>query len=151
MAITVGTDAYISLADYKKWADARGYTYGTDDVVEAAIVIATDFMDATYTFRGQPVSDNQPLQLPTNEVAIADIEKAIAQAVYLQLLGRLTVDPSTLTTAVITGESKQVGSLATSTSYAERARYTTTYPTTSVDKLLRGFVVSQGLGSVARC
>lgn len=151
MAITVGTDAYISLAGYKAWADARGYTYGVDAEVEAAIVIATDFMDATYTFRGEPVTEGQPLQLPTDEVAIADIEKAIAQAVYLQLLGRLTVDPSTLTTTVITGESKQVGSLSTSTSYAERARYTTTYPTTSVDKLLRGLVVGGGLGSVARC
>lgn len=151
MAITVGTDAYISLADYKAWADARGYVYGTDDVVEAAIVIATDFMDATYTFRGEPVAESQPLQLPTDKVAIAGIEKAIAQAVHLQLLGRLTVDPSTLTTAAITGESKQVGSLSTSTSYAERATYTTAYPTTSVDKLLRGFVVSHGLGSVVRC
>lgn len=151
MAITVGTDAYISLADYKDWADARGYTYGADDVVEAAIVIATDFMDATYTFRGASLSGSQPLQLPTDKVAIVDIEKAIAQAVYLQLLGRLTVDPSTLTTAAITGESKQVGSLATSTSYAERATYTTTYPTTSVDKLLRGLVANGGLGSVVRC
>ena len=151
MAITLGTDAYISLADYKLWADARGYTYGTDAEVEAAIVIATDFIDANYTFRGQPLSDNQPLQLPTNAVAIADIEKAAAQATYLQLLGRLTVDPSELTTAAVISESKQVGSLSKSTSYAERARYTTTYPTTSVDRLLRGLVVGGGLGGVVRC
>ena len=151
MAITLGTDAYISLVDYKAWADARGYAYGTDAEVEAAIVIATDFMDSNYSFRGKPLADNQPLQLPADEVAIADIEKAIAQAVYLQLIGRLTVDPTSLTTAAVVGESRAVGSLSTSTQYAERATYSTTYPTTSVDRLLKGFVVSGGLGSVVRC
>lgn len=140
---------YITATAYKAWADARGYTYGTDAEIEAAAMLATDFIDANYTFKGTPQQDYR--QLPTDVVSIADIEKAAAQATYLQLLGRLTVDPSTLTTAVITSESKQVGSLSKSTSYAERARYTTTYPTTSVDKLLRGLVVSQGLGSVARC
>ena len=143
--------SYTTLAQYKTWADARGYTYPVDAEIDAAIVIATDFIDSRYTFKGDALSDSQELQLPTDEVAIADIEKAANQATYLQLLGRLTVDPSTLTTSQVVGESKQVGSLSKSTSYAERATYTTTYPTTSVDKLLRPFVVGGGLGSVVRC
>ena len=141
--------AYITATAYKAWADARGYTYGDDAEIDAAAMLATDFIDANYTFKGTPQQDDQ--QLPTDVVSIADIEKAAAQATYLQLLGRLTVDPSELTTAAVISESKQVGSLSKSTSYAERARYTTTYPTTSVDKLLRGFVVGGGLGSVVRC
>lgn len=140
---------YITATAYKAWADARGYTYGTDAEIDAAAMLATDFIDAKYTFKGTPQQDDQ--QLPTDEVAIADIENAAAQATYLQLLGRLTVDPSTLTTAQVVGESRSVGPLSTSKSYADRATYTTTYPTTSVDKLLKGFVVSQGLGNVARC
>lgn len=140
---------YITATQYKAWADARGYTYPVDAELDAAIMLATDFIEANYTFRGEPVGTDQ--QVPTDKVTVADVERAAYEATRLQLLGRLTVDPSTLTTAAITGESKQVGSLSTSTSYADRATYTTTYPTTSIDKLLRGLVVSQGLGSVARC
>jgi len=153
MALTLGENAYITLADFKAWADARGYDYGTDDaVIEAAIVIASvDFLDAQYTFKGDQEVDGQPMQLPTDFVSIADIENAAAQAAWLQFNGRLFVDPLEVgQKGAVTSETKQVGSLSTSTSYAEGYQYTTTYPTTSVDRLLRAFTVGGGLGKVVR-
>lgn len=145
MALTLGTDAYIELATYKAWADARGYTYGTDAEVEAAIVLATDFIDQNYTFLGDPVSESQDLQLPTDEVTIADIEKGAAQATYLQTQGRLLVDPADISQqGQIASESSSVGSLSESIEY--RGGYITTYPTTSIDRALQGYIVSGGLG-----
>ena len=140
---------YITAAQYKAWADARGFTYPVDAEVNAAIMLATDFIEANYTFKGEALQSTQ--QVPTDKVALTDVERAAYQATYLQLLGRLTVDPASLTTAAVTAESRAVGSLSTSTSYAERQMYTTTYPTTSIDRLLRGWVVSGGLGKVVRC
>ncbi|QDP59315.1 MAG: hypothetical protein Tp136SUR676911_54 [Prokaryotic dsDNA virus sp.] len=153
MALTLGENAYITLAGFKAWADARGYDYGTDDAaIEAAIVIASvDFMNAQYTFKGEPLDDTQVMQLPTDCVAISDVENAAAQAAWLQFNGRLFVDPASIgQKGAVTSETKQVGSLSTSTSYAEGYQYTTTYPTTSVDRLLRAFTVGGGLGSVVR-
>lgn len=140
---------YTTLEKYKTWADARGYTYPVDAEIEAAIVIATDFLDSRYTFRGEPQQDD--LQVPTNKVTLADIEKAANQATYLQLLGRLVVDPSTIEQAGhVVSATDSLGDLSTSRTYAEGGGYTTTYPTTSIDVLLRKYVVSAGLGRVFR-
>ena len=141
---------YITLADYKTWADARGYTYPADAEIQAAITIATDFLDSRYTFKGTPQQDD--LQLPTDEVTIADIEKAAAQATYLQLLGRLVVDPTAISVeGQVTSSTDKVGDLSTSRTYAEGYQYTTTYPTGSIDALLKKYVVGGGgIGQVLR-
>lgn len=141
--------AYITATAYKAWADARGYTYGTDAEIEDAAMLATDFIDANYRFKGTLSKTTGNYRPP--RLALPTSRKAAAQATYLQLLGRLTVDLNKELTTADVSESKQIGSLSKSTSYAERARYTTTYPTTSVDRLLKGFVVGGGLGGVVRC
>lgn len=152
MAVTVGTNGYITVTDFKAWADSRGYTYGADELVEAAIVVASvDFIDTNYKFRGDPLSPTQEMQLPTNEVAIEDIQNAAAQAAYLQLIGRLFVDPANLGQGgQITSESKKLGTLSTSTSYAEGYQYTTLYPTISIDNLMKKYIVSAGMGTLIR-
>ena len=153
MALTLGTDAYITLADYKAWADARGYNYGTDAEVEAAIVIATDYIDASYSFKGDPLDDDQPLQLPTDSVSIADIEKAVAQAVYQQLLGRLTVSLEDMSAnGTLEGETSKVGSLSESLQYRAGTERTVAYSTTLIDRALRPYLlVSSVMGGVVRC
>ena len=35
--IVTGANTYVSLADFKAWADARGITYGTDEAVTQQI------------------------------------------------------------------------------------------------------------------
>jgi hypothetical protein len=155
MALTVGTDAYISLADFKSWADDRAYDYSsfTDTAIEAAIRIASvDFINVNYTFKGDALSDSQPLQLPTDEVAIADILNGAAQASWQQLKGRLFVDVTEVgQTGQVVSETKKVASLSTSTTYAEGYQYTNVYPTTRIDDFLKPYTVAiGGLGNPVR-
>lgn len=144
---------YITLEDFKAWASLRGFELFDyiDSDINAAIHIATDYVDMNYTFKGEKVSEAQLMQLPTDEVAIADIHKAMGEAVKMQLLGRLYVDPTTISQkGAVVSESKAVGSLSTSTDYAEGYAYTNTYPTTRISTALRPFTVAGGLGTVVR-
>jgi hypothetical protein len=48
-------------------------------------------------FSGVKLDTAQPMGLPTDVVAVADISKAVCQAVWQQLNGALFVDPATST------------------------------------------------------
>lgn len=141
---TVGVNSYISLADFKAWADLRAYDYSsyTDAQIEAATVIsAVDFIDPNYTFKGAKVSDTQSMDLPTSEVAIADILNGAAQATWQQLKGFLFVDQSTQSVnGKVTSESSSVGSLSESVEYEEGTALSTTYNTTQITNFLRPYL-----------
>jgi hypothetical protein len=147
---TVGFNSYISLADFKAWADLRAYDYTsyTDAQIEAATVVsAVDFIDPNYTFKGTKVSDTQPMDLPTSEVAIADIANGAAQATWQQLKGFLFVDQSTQSVnGKVTSESKSVGSLSKSVDYEEGTALSTTYNTTQITNFLKPYLAA-GSGS----
>lgn len=92
MAIIVGTNAYVSLQDFKSWCDLRSYNYGTftDAEIESAIVIASvDFIDLNFNFNGIKIDIEQPMKLPTSEVSIVNIYNAASQASWQQLNGLL--------------------------------------------------------------
>jgi len=60
-------NSYVSLAGLKAYADARGLAYGTDDnAIQAALIRATAWLDATYRARFPGVRSNagQALQWP---------------------------------------------------------------------------------------
>lgn len=147
---TVGVNSYISLADFKAWADLRAYDYSsyTDAQIEAATVIsAVDFIDPNYTFKGTKLIDTQPMDLPTSEVAIADILNGAAQAAWQQLKGYLFVDQSTQSVnGKVTSESKSVGSLSKSVDYEEGTALSTTYNTTQITNFLKPYLAA-GSGS----
>lgn len=147
---TVGVNSYISLADFKAWADLRAYDYSsyTDAQIEAATVVsAVDFIDPNYTFKGTKVSDTQPMDLPTSEVAITDILNGAAQATWQQLQGYLFVDQSTQSVnGKVTSESKSVGSLSKSVDYEEGTALSTTYNTTQITNFLKPYLAA-GSGS----
>lgn len=148
MALTLGTNAYIDLATFKSWCDLRGYDYGTpagyqDSNIEAAIVRSSvDYIDISYDFKGLPESDTQSMQLPTNEVAIADIENGAAQAAWQELNGLLFVAQSTDSAS---GEVKRtmdkLDVLETEVEYVEGSAKTYTYSTTKISRFLAPFVV----------
>ena len=141
---TVGTNSYISLADFKAWADLRAYDYSsyTDAQIEAATVVsAVDYIDPTYKFKGVKLDDSQPMDLPTDEVAIADIENGAAQAAWQQLRGLLFVDDTTQSAGgEIKKEDKQIGTLQKSVEYIEGTAPTTTYNTAKIYDLLKPFL-----------
>lgn len=68
-AIVTGANTYVSLADFKAWADARGITYGTDEVVTQQIYRAMDYIESL-DFKGLKHTETQPLQWPRDMVYI---------------------------------------------------------------------------------
>lgn len=64
-------ESYQSVAGYKAWADARGYTYGTDALIEQAARRATSYIDSAYldSFPGlRTHSRSQALEWPRSGV-----------------------------------------------------------------------------------
>ena len=148
MALTLGTNAYIELATWKAWADMRAHDYSaySDAQIEGAIVIASvDYVDADYTFIGSPVSSTQPMQLPTGDVAIADIENAMGQAVWQQVRGQLLVDSSSISqSGSVKKTVDKLDVLEEEREYTEGTERTYKMPTGTIDRLLKPFVVAGG-------
>ena len=148
--ITLGTNGYITVNELHSWITERGYQHSNSDTqMEQAIIISgVDFIDTTYRFRGSPVSDTQPMQLPTDQVAIADIKNGAAQAAWQQLQGLLFVQQ---TAASASGEvirqMKKLDVLETETEYAAGTQRTTTFNTTLISRMLAPYTVG-GSGMV---
>jgi hypothetical protein len=143
MALTLGTNAYIELATFKAWALERNielYDY-LDSEIEAAIVASSDYLDAYYKFKGDAVDADQAMQLPTGDVAIADIAKPACEAAWLQLRSLLSVDSSTLDTkGVIESESKSLDGVGSkSTTYAKGTAQNYKRNTPLLDRMLSKF------------
>lgn len=63
--------------------------------IEQAIVVSNlDYIEDNYKFKGCKLDESQPMQLPTDQVAIADIEKGAYLAAAQELEGKLYVDPA---------------------------------------------------------
>jgi len=153
MAVTVGTNAYISLVDFKAWALERNKDISayTDTQINGAIVESSvDFIDVQYTFIGEKDDPNQAMQLPTDRVSIADIINGAALATLLTLQGRLFVNPLDINMAgIVESESSGVGSLNESVTY--RGGSILYYLSASrIDDLLQRFTIGNGLGVLNR-
>lgn len=152
MAITLGTNGYISVSDFKTWADQRGYDYLNfiDTEIEAAITVSNfDFIDQNYTFKGTADSETQPMQLPTDEVEIADIANGAAQAAWQQLNGLLFVT-QTAEGAVgdVIMQRDKLDVLESETEYAENSARRFTHSTSLIDRLLAKFIIGGGVQSL---
>lgn len=149
MAITLGVNGYVSLAEFKSWCTARGYDYLNylDSEIEAAIVIASvDFIDANYAFLGTKLDSSQSMQLPTDKVDIIDVANPVSYAVWLQLQGKLFVSELEQTLTRVTSESASVGSISESKTYETGYTREYTYSTTKIDRLIRPYIVGGGIG-----
>ena len=147
---TVGTNSYISVADFKAWADLRGYEYFDyiDSEISASTVkTAIDFIDPNYTFKGEKLDANQAMQLPSSEVSIEDIQNAAAQAVWQDLKGFLFVAmESQSVNGQIASEDNKLGSLSKSVSYIEGTARTNEYNTNIIDNLLNPYLANSSAG-----
>lgn len=68
-SVVAGANSYITLAEFKAWADDRGIAYGTDSVVTQQIYRAMDYFERLI-FIGFKANENQPLQWPRTEALI---------------------------------------------------------------------------------
>lgn len=62
-SVVSGANTYVTLAEYKAWADDRGITYGTDAAVTEQIYRAMDYIESL-NFIGEKANENQPMQWP---------------------------------------------------------------------------------------
>lgn len=150
------SNGYISVAYLDTWADERGIDLSAydSDAKEAAIVTSClDYMEVFYTFKGDPLEEDQALQLPTDEVTInAKIKQASAQAAYYQLQGTLIIDHATSNTAEVKRLREKVDVIEQETEYVEGTRNTYKVNTPIIDRLLKPYLVvgSGGFGGLYR-
>lgn len=62
--------SYADVADFRQYWDNRGVDYSTivDDTVKAWLNNATEYLDNTYNFEGEPSNDDQALAWPRTGV-----------------------------------------------------------------------------------
>lgn len=134
--------SYITQAQYEAYANERGITVNFA-TIEADLILSADFIDTYYTFKGSPLQAYP--QLPTDEVAIADIERGALKAVELQQAGRLALDAAALTGGMITSETKSLDGVGSkSVSYVAGSQVTYKARTPELDNLLRPFLAFSG-------
>lgn len=147
--------AYATITDFENWANARlieYFEYNSLQIEAALLIVSEDFIEVNYKFKGQKLDENQAMQLPTDQVATADITNAVCQAAWLQLQGALFVSDSSVVEREVTSESSRLGDLSKSVTYREGSKRTYTESTTKIDRLLSPFVIggAGGIGGVLR-
>lgn len=153
MAIVVGENSYLTLVDFKAWADLRGKDYSafTDPQIEAALVVSSvDYIDPNYKFKGDKVDEAQLMDLPTDEVAIADVANGAAQAAWQELNGELFISPTANSSGNVTLLRTKLDVLEKETEYSENSAAYYKHDTTQIDKLLKPFVTSGAGGNMAQ-
>lgn len=148
MCSTVGTNAYVTSEQYQDYAAARGIAVNVSNL-DNDIILSADFIDLYYTFKGEPVSDTQAMQLPTDQVSILNINKAALKAIELQQLGRLSLDATALKGALIASESKSLDGVGSkSVTYESGSQVTYKARVPELDRLLAPF--TKGAGGIQR-
>lgn len=96
-SVVAGANTYVTLAEFKAWADDRGITYGTDAAVTQQIYRAMDYFERLQ-FIGNKANENQPLQWPRTEALIdgyyadateipAPVKLAVYEAIVVEAAG----------------------------------------------------------------
>jgi hypothetical protein len=62
-SVVTGANSYVTLAEFKAWADARSIDYGTDAEVTAQLYRAMDYLESL-SYKGVKANEDQELQWP---------------------------------------------------------------------------------------
>lgn len=149
MAITLGTNAYITAAEYEAYADERGILPSAVNL-DADIIKSADFIDTYYNFKGEVVTEGQPMKLPTDQVTIANIKKAALKAVEMQQAGLLTLNLAGVETGLVKRLMEKVDVLETETEYVEGSQQTFKRRSPELDMLLRPYMIGGTSGGLVR-
>ena len=149
MAITLGTNAYITAAEYEAYADERGILPNAV-TLDSDIIKSADFIDTYYNFKGEVVTEGQPMKLPTDQVTIANIKKAALKAVEMQQAGLLTLNLAGVETGLVKREMKKVDVLEKEIEYVEGSQQTFKRRSPELDMLLRPYTIGGTSGGLVR-
>lgn len=140
MAITVGTNAYVTEEEYLAYA-ADGGEMPNYASLQYDIVKSARFIDTYYNFKGQQLSDAQSMKLPTDQVTIDNIKNAALKAVEMQQAGLLTLDLASVASGQVKREMKKLGTMEKEIEYVEGSQQTFKRKAPELDMLLRPYVV----------
>jgi hypothetical protein len=149
------SNGYISVASFKAYHDDRGNSYATysDALIEKAIVRASDYLDTRFSFIGIRRLVTQKMEWPRynafyHDGRIADsvpieIAEACAEYALRSLAAALAPDPVSDTSGrMVTSETKEVGPISTSKTFARGGSATSFKPYPIVDATLKELVNS---------
>lgn len=167
-SIVAGANAYIDVAFYKSyWNDRGGHGNHSDEQKQAAIVIATQYVDNNFNWRGRIISEEQPLDFPRsgvyddenraidNDVVPVNLKYAICEYAKRQLDNPLQPDVSPDDLGTIKRKREKVDVIEQEIEYQENTGGyygLKRYP--MADNYLKGLVVGgigASLGSMRRC
>lgn len=149
MAITIGTNAYITAAEYEAYADERGILPNAV-TLDADIIKSADFIDTYYNFKGEVVDPAQAMKLPTDQVTISNIRKAALKAVEMQQAGLLTLNLAGVETGLVKRVMEKVDVLETETEFVEGSQQTFKRRSPELDMLLRPYTIGGTNGGLVR-
>lgn len=103
-SLVSGANSYISIAEFKNWAEARGIDYDTDYTIEQQIMRAMDYIESL-NFKGLKHTETQDLQWPRDMVLIdgyavdsdeipKQLKAALYEAVKLEIEGDSKLSPT---------------------------------------------------------
>lgn len=141
-------NSYVSLDDAGAYFAARlntSWAAKTDDERASALIQATQYLDARYTFRGAPVADGQALAwprynrgLPGYDWPVKRLKDACCEVALRAAAGALFTDQEA---SIVTSE--KVGDIAVT--YAEGQRNGGQVRIAIVDDLLAPFAAGGGM------
>lgn len=97
--VVSGANSYVTLNEYRAWANARGITASdSDTVLERYVLRAMDYLEQLI-FIGNKANENQPLQWPRTEALIdgyyadateipSQVKKALYEAIKVEADGK---------------------------------------------------------------
>lgn len=111
-----GANALASTADVSAYLQDRGHSAWlalTTEQQQAAIIASTDYLSSTFDWKGDVLSDEQALALPTDEVdapAAGDLLAALARVAYAVGVGKVDLFGTVSAQALV--KSVKAGSVA---------------------------------------
>jgi hypothetical protein len=129
----LAANAYISVATFKSYHDDRGNDYSAfadDTAIEKALVQASDYIDARFTYIGAKITQDEPTEWPrVNAIDPTGylitglppaVKEACAEYALRVLDGSLFPDPQRDASGyIIESTSKTVGPISKSVTYAQ--------------------------------
>lgn len=151
----VDANALISVSDFDDYLLDRNEpnTFTVEEKQAAIVSASVDFIDTFFTFAGTAINPLQGLQLPTDDVPMTTkIVRAACMAALLDTKGRLFVNPTDLQQKAVIETEEKLDVLSEKVVYSsDGGGYTTKYPTTAIDRLLKPYLVSGGsMGNLVR-
>lgn len=141
MAITVGTNAYITSEEYEAYAAERGISVSAAQL-DYDVIKSADFINTFYNLAAE-------YKLPGIETAeLLLINKAALKAAELAQAGRLSLDYAALNSGAVIRERKKADVLEKEIEYAAGSVPTVKPRVPELDMLMRPFLASGNYGKL---